>query len=112
MSYTLTLSNGKVFTDLAVSGSCFVSVTELRAEDFAGGMSHVILSGAPDKIGEEEGVKAPYENGVLEHVSFGGVFKADGKWYVYFERPADSELEAMKTRADVDYIAVMTGVEL
>ncbi len=108
MSYTLALSNGKVFTGLDVSGTCFVSNTPVHAEDFTGGMNRVVLSGTPD----DEFSAAPYENGELPLVRFGRVFQADGKYYFYFETVSQEELERESARADIDYLAMMMEVEL
>lgn len=108
MSYTLALSNGKVFTGLAISGTCFVSNSPVYEADFTGGMNRVVLSGTSD----DEFSAAPYENGELPLVRFGRVFQADGKYYFYFEAVSSEELARESTRADVDYLAMMTGVEL
>ena len=108
MSYTLALSNGKVFTGLAISGTCFVSNSPVYEADFTGGMNRVVLSGTSD----DEFSAAPYENGELPLVRFGRVFQADGKYYFYLEAVSSEELARESTRADVDYLAMMTGVEL
>ena len=108
MSYTLTLGNGKSFTDLTVSGTCFVSKTPVNAEDFSGGMNRVILSGTPASDFE----RAPFANGELPKCRFGNVFPADGIYYFYFEPISPEELAQMKAEADIDYLALMTGVEL
>ncbi|MBQ2615881.1 MAG: hypothetical protein IJF90_03390 [Synergistaceae bacterium] len=108
MSYSIALGNGKVFTGLKANGTCFVSASEVKASDFEGGMSSVVLSGS---AGENES-NAPYELGRIPRVKFGGVFQADGEYYFYFEQMSESEYALEQTRADVDYVAIMTGVEL
>ena len=107
--YTLTLSNGKVFTGLEVNGSCFVSKVEVKASDFDGGMKKVTLSGTP---ASEEDYGAPFPNGDIPRAKLGGVFPADGLWYFWLEQMSDEEFARAKDRADIDYIALMTGVEL
>ena len=108
MSYTLALSNGKVFTGLAISGTCFVSNSPVYEADFTGGMNRVVLSGTPDN----EFAAAPYETGELPLARFGRVFQADGKYYFYFETVSPEELERESARADIDYLAMMMEVEL
>ena len=108
MSYTVTLSNGKAFTDLAVSGSCFVSEQPVLEEDFTGGLRRVVLSGA---AGDEE-QPAPFENGEHFGLRLACVFQTDGKYYFALNQLSEEQLAREQSRADIDYLALMTGVEL
>ena len=108
MIYTITLSNGKVFSALKMSGSCFVSKTAVKAEDFSGGLKKVVVHGVGDAP-EEQGLDVREE---LYSCELGGVFTVEGEYYFWLNVPTAQELESMKARADVDYLALMTGVEL
>ncbi len=57
---------------------------------------------------------ADYEGIAGEHIAMelGGIFEADGEWYFWLREPDAQELARMKDRADIEYIAMMTGVEL
>ena len=108
MSYTLTLSNGKVFSGLEVSGTCFVSGQPITEADFDGGLRHVVLAGTPEEFGET----APFEIGELPTVKLGSVFMVGDKYYFSIEPIDQTTLERERNRADIEYLAMMTGVEL
>ena len=108
MSYSVTLSNGNVLSGLQVSGTCFVSKTPVSAEMFSDWNGKLSISGSRD-AGQEP---CPYEVGEHEHMGLDRVFTVDGEWYFYLTEPSAEELEKLKTQADIEYIAMMTGVEL
>ena len=108
MSYTLSLSNGKTFSGLDVNGNCFTSKVKISAEDFSGGLAHVTLSGEPDT----DCGHAPFENGELPACRLGGVFFCDGLWYFWLMPYSEEELEHLQDRADIEYLAMMSEVEL
>ena len=107
MSYTIELSNGKVFTGLSLSGTCYVSKTAVKESDFAGGLRSVkvTLNGE----GEAAGMKVEQ---TLEYAELGGVFTVDGGYYFWFVERSAEEKALMKLQADTEYVAMMTGVEL
>lgn len=107
MIYTLTLSNGKVFSELRASGSCFVSKNKVAAEDFSGGLKSVTVRPIPETPDEDAGVVQ-----TLKACKLGRVFMVDGEYYFWLEVPTQEELGRLQDRADLDYVALMTGVEL
>ena len=108
MKYTVELSSGKVFSGLELSGDCFVSSSEVRAEEFTGGLRLVKVKGEPERE-EESGMGYEYE---LECPKLGGVKAMLGGWYFWFEASSAEARAAAKAQADVEYVAMMTGVEL
>ena len=108
MIYTVTLSNGKVFSGLRMSGTCFVSKSEVKAEDFSGGLKKVHVHAAGNSS-EEAGLNETYELGYCE---LGGVFVVEGEYYFWLNEPDAAEVSRLKAEADIEYIAMMTGVEL
>ena len=106
MKCTVELSSGKVFSGLEPSGDCFVSGSEVKAEDFAGGLRLVRVKYEPEAEGEGS---YEYE---LACPRLGGVKKMLGKWYFWFQASSEAERAAEKAQADVEYVAMMTGVEL
>ena len=108
MSYTLTLGNGKVLSGLDVSGTCFVSGEAVSEADFSGGLRHAVLAGEPEEFGET----APFENGELPTSRLGSVFMIGDKYYFSIEQIDGAVLERERSRADIEYLAMMTGVEL
>lgn len=108
MSYSVSLIDGTTFTGLAVNGTCFVSKQPVSAEQFACGTKYVTIQG----VGEDAQKESPYGTGKIEGLEFGGVFTVEGEYYFFFTRLSEQELAAMKNRADIEYIAMRTGVEL
>ncbi len=106
MSYTVELSNGKVFTGIEPSGNCYKSLVEVKAEDFTGGLSRVSIRGKEDYEG------APDIASELEYPELGGVKKLGEEWYFWFHEKSAEARELEKLRADTEYVAMMTGVEL
>ena len=110
MSYKVELSNGKVFSGLGINGTCFVSKAEVKAVDFAGGMKLVKVSGRYEpETGESGGYEVSYE---WEYPKLGGVEKIGSEWYFWFEEVSEESRAVEKAAADVEYLAMMTGVEL
>ena len=108
MSYSVRLSNGKTFAALGTSADYFTSKSEVKAEDFAAGMDRVVISGEPDE-GESY---PPIPVGTYTDLSVRHIFAADGLWYFCFMQPDYEAIEALRDRADIEYLAMMTGVEL
>lgn len=106
MKCKIELSSGKVFSDLRLSGDCYVSGREVKAEDFAGGLKHVKVECTAESEGESS---FEYE---LEYPELGGVKKLGSEWYIWLKATSEEARAVEKARADVEYLAMMTGVEL
>lgn len=108
MSYSINLSNGTTLSGLKISGTCFVSKSAVSEQTFIGGLDRVSISGSAAE-GEQ---MCPYELGEHRGMELGGVFKLDGEWYFWLTEPNAEELAMLKVQADVEYLAMMSGVEL
>ena len=106
--YRITLSDGTVLKDLGVNTNNFISKERLSEGDFAGKLSGVKIeyTGGED---EPRGDVLCGEYGELK-LSYLHDF-ADGTWFVLREYE-HGELDALQSRGDIDYIAMMTGVTL
>ena len=98
--YTITLSDGTMLTDLTLNGNNFISRTEVTATTFNGKLSHVTISD-----GETEETMT---NAELVQIS---TLIPDEWWFILREIPED-ELRYIRIEAEVDYIAMMSDVEL
>ena len=97
--YTITLADGTELGGLSLNGDNFISKTPVAAEAFEGNCSPVRISD-----GESE---ALHENMDLVQVTrVGGDY-----WFVLRDLSAD-ELAQLQIRADIEYLAMMAGVEL
>ncbi len=106
MSYRVELSNGKVFSGLKMSGTCYVSPVEVKESDFAGGLRSVKVI----HVSEDE--PSHTEERTLTGAELGGVFKCDGEWEFWFMERSAEEMARLQDRADIEYVAMMTGVEI
>lgn len=98
-TYTITLSDGTVIGDLSLNGNNYISKTPVDAAIFAGNCSPVVISD-----GENE---ETHENAELVQVAQYG----DEYWIVLRDL-SEQEIRDLKTRSDIDYIAMMTDIDL
>lgn len=104
--YKITFSDGTVLSGLGSNANNFISPNKLTREYFSGKLAHVKV----EYVGDEP-----------EYAELAGEFgrmKLDylsdlegGTWFVLRELGRE-ELAKEQARADIDYLALMTGVEL
>jgi hypothetical protein len=97
--YKITLADGTVIENLSLNGNNYISSVEIKKEIFDDNCLPVIISD-----GENEETHAAME---LVHVTKMG----DNYWFALRDF-SEAELEAIKTRSDIEYIALMCDVEL
>ena len=97
--YTVTLADGTELTNLTLNGNNFISETAIGAAVFEDNCSPVVISD-----GETEETHEHME--LVQVTVYGGDY-----WFVLRDIPQE-ELEKIQTRADIEYIAMMTGIEL
>lgn len=97
--YKITLADGTVIQNLRLNGNNYIS-TEIITEDmFTDNCSTVTINdGAKDVV---------HTN--MELVQ---VVKYDDEYWFILRKLSDKELRDIKTRSDIDYIAMMTDIEL
>ena len=98
-TYTITLSDGTEIKDLKLNGNNFVSKTPIDVKLFKNNLSHVTIYD-----GEIEDV---HEN--MEFL--GESIVPDGYGFIIRDIPC-ATLKEMKLRSDVEYLAMMCGVDL
>ena len=89
-----------------------MSQKEVTEETFRGKLSKVKITG--DAEADEAGLIGEHEHMELVQVAHYTQAKhglADGYYFALRDIPA-AELEALKNRGDIDYLAMMTGVTL
>ena len=103
--YKITFSDGTVLAGLESNANNFISKETLTREYFSGKLSRVVV----EYEGEESGGELSGEYGQmkLEYLAE----QEGGTWFVLREL-GQEELAREQLRADVDYVALMTGVEL
>lgn len=93
---TIALSNGTELTGLELNGNNYISPEKLTEDTFADGLSPVVING------EEHEQMALVQ--CIQH--------ADGRtWFILRDATAE-EVANAKLRSDIDFIALMSGIEL
>lgn len=102
--YRIKLSDGTIIDNLGMNGNNFVSATELTPEIFEGYLSPVIITN----------LDTDYEE-VHEHmelVQIVNTYYTEGNWYFILRDLTEEELRWAKVMGDIDYLAMMSDVEL
>lgn len=97
--YKVTLADGTVIDNLRLNGNNYISEKELSADMFLGNLGTVTIND-----GEKDVV---YENMTLVQLA-----KYDDEYWFILRTMTKKELQEIKNRSDIDYIAMMTDVEL
>lgn len=93
---TIALSNGTELTGLELNGNNYISPEKLTEDTFADGLSPVVING------EEHEQMALVQ--CVQH--------ADGRtWFILRDVTAE-EIASAKLRSDIDFIALMSDIEL
>ena len=111
-TFAVTLADGTQLAGLELNGNNFISKAEITEQTFAGKLGKVIITG--DAEDDEYGLIGEHHN--MELVQIAHYTQkvhgcADGWYFVLRDIPA-SELEDLQLRGNIDYIAMMTGVDL
>lgn len=99
-TYTITFSDGTKLENIRLNGDNYVSQDEVTDATFDGKLSTVTIDGS-------DGSSETLENAYLGQIAH----YSDGYYFVLVVPTAD-ELRQQKLRADIDYIALMSDVEL
>lgn len=98
-NHSILLANGIALRNLGLNGNNYISSTEVKSSIFLRNCSPVIFS---DGITEDR----------HEHMELVHILPMDGEWWIAFRDVPPSELQNQKNRADIDYIAMMTDVNI
>ena len=99
-TYTITLANGTVLDNLKLNGDNFISNTAINADIFNGNCSPVIIS---DDVNSE----------THNNMEFVQVTEQEpGKYWFVLRELSASELARIKMQSDIEYVAMMAGIEL
>ena len=102
--YTITLNDGTKIEGLTFERNIFFSSSELRTDMFSGKLNPVIISSDSE---DETGI-----TGGHAHMELCYVKQMDGKYALALNDIPDERWEFEKLRANQEYIAMMTGIQL
>lgn len=97
--YTITLENGITIDDLRLNGNNFISQEEISEEIFDGNLGVVVISD-----GETDEIHKNME--LIQITKMGNEY-----WFILRDIPK-GEIEMAKLRSDIDYIAMMSSIDL
>lgn len=97
--YTITLEDGTQIENLRLNGNNYISQNPISSEIFDGNLGTVTISD-----GETEEIHT--NMGLVQITQMNGEY-----WFVLRDIP-ESEIAAAKLRSDVDYLAMMSDVEI
>lgn len=89
------------FKDLKLSGNNYISKTKITEDDFKGKLSKITIENETDKTSEE-----------LEHVELVQIVHYEDGYYFVLRQLSADEIDKIKTKADIEYLAMMTDVDL
>lgn len=97
--YKVTLADGTVIDNLTLNGNNYVTKEELSPDMFLGNLGTVTINDGEKDI-------------VYENMSLVQLAKYDDEYWFILRTMTKKELQEIKNRSDIDYIAMMTDVEL
>lgn len=98
-TYKITLTDGTVLDNLKLNGNNFISDTPIDEEMFIDNCVSVTIS---DGSTEE----------LHENMALVQIMKINEEYHFILKDLSTDEIERIKTKADIEYIAMMTEVEL
>lgn len=97
--YRITLADGSVLSGLRLNGNNYISEEQINTDLFDGNCSPVIISdGITDEIHND-----------MELVQ---VTESGGEYWFVLRDITEKELAAIKMQSDIEYVAMMAGIEL
>jgi hypothetical protein len=98
-NYKITLGDGTEIDNLRLNGNNYISTESVGADIFDGNCSPVMISdGTNDEI---------HDNMELVQIN-----ESNGEYWFVLRDVSSEELSKIKIRSDIEYVAMMAGVEL
>lgn len=98
--YTITLADGQVIRNLTLNGNNFISQTEISPEIFKENLTEVTIKGP--------NVDEVHHNMALIHLTE----EPNGEWWFALRDLTADEIWRAKMQSNLDYLAMMTDVEI
>lgn len=98
--YQITLTDGTVIENLKMNGNNFISHVPILEDMFTLNCSHVIISDGESEV--------THDNMELVQITE----PETGVYWFVLRDISEQELRQMKMQSDIEYVAMMSGVEL
>lgn len=103
-SWKITLADGTKLENLSLNGNNFVSETIITEDDFKGKLLKVKIEGKT-----EDGQEIAEEH---EHIELVQIAHYEDGYYFVLRDITEAELEKMKMKSDIEYLAMMSDIDL
>ncbi len=100
--YSITLEDGTQINNLRLNGNNFVSAAPVDPEVFEDNCAPVVISDGTEEV--------THEHMRLEHIG-PALDGSNDTWFILNDITSE-ELKQMKMQADIEYVAMMAGVDL
>ena len=100
-SFKITLADGTQLKNLKLSGNNYISKVKITEDDFKRKLSKITIENETDKTSEK-----------LEHVELVQIVHYEDGYYFVLRQLSTDEIDKIKTKADIEYLAMMTDVDL
>lgn len=105
--YKVTLSDGSVIDEIERNIDVLTVKGALSADSFVGKLGHVVITG-DEPYEDERDIRGEHEHMVLTFVHDNG----DGTTSFGLRDLTERELGMLRLSGDMEYLAMMTGIEL
>ncbi len=100
-TYTITLTDGTVLSGLKLINGSFYSEQPITADIFKNNLTNVTISGgAITEIHKQMKLANNF------------VFQTEGSWHFTLSDVSEEEIKMNKLRSDLEYLAMMSDIEL
>lgn len=97
--YKIILADGTVINNLGLNGNNFISKEIIEPIVFNGNCSPVTID------------NGKYEE-VRDHMELVQITEVDGEWWFILRDISSEELDRIKTQSDIEYLAMMSNIDL
>ena len=110
--YKMKLSTGRELSAVEQNGVMLSTAEEISREELVAGLGHVVITGKPDDVSDGElagsmDMSWEYFGMELKYYRDGGTLRE----FVIVPM-SDEEMSRMRDRADLEYVAMMSGIQL
>jgi hypothetical protein len=96
--YTITLADGTLIENLRLNGNNYISTEPINAVIFEGNCSPIVISDGT-------------HNETHDNMELIQITEVNGEYWFVLRDISLEELKQIKIRSDIEYLAMMTGVE-
>lgn len=103
--YSIELSNGRTLNNVHLNGNNFYTTYKIDEDMFDGGLKKVVVSdGETEQVGENMRL--------LQLVHYDSSLGLEAGWYFVFGQIPEEEMRFAKLQSDIEYLSMMTDIEI